>query len=160
MYALDLAMGHTLHCKTIKSETIKSYLKAAADHISEARRRTLSNTITQHPIWSDPRIDLATGKTSKLISNITDEVRCWEKMPNQREPLTVDMIQRAALQCNGATPHGIHNVMYDWSIIAIYIGPRLAEWAQHDNGKIIMNKFSNVRAFTWDDVEFRGENNR
>jgi len=36
MYALDLAMGHTLLCKTIKSETIKLYLKAAADHILEA----------------------------------------------------------------------------------------------------------------------------
>jgi len=81
-------------------------------------------------------------------------------MPNQREPLTVDMIQHAALQCNGAMPHDIHNVMYDWSIIAIYIGPRLAEWAQHNNGNIIMNKFGNVRAFIWDDVEFRGENNR
>jgi len=118
------------------------------------------NTITQHPIWSDPQIDLATDKTSKLISDITNEVCHWENMPNRQEPLTVDMIQHAALQCNGATPHDINNVMYDWSILAIYIGPHLAKWAQHDNGKIIMNKFGNVRAFTWDDVEFQGENNR
>jgi hypothetical protein len=159
MYALDLAMGHTLLCKTIKSGTIKNYLKAAADRIAEARRRMLIGAATDALQWIDPRHDITVGETAKCITVITDEVKRWENMPNRREPLTVDMIHYAALQCNKTRLFCIENVMYDWSVIGIYTGPRLTEWAQHNSG-ITMNKTGEPKAFLWGDVEFRGENDR
>lgn len=152
-------MGHTLLCKTIKSDTIKGYLKAAANYITAARK-LLPNNDTSRPLWLDPRLDMALGTTAEDISNVTNEVKRWEMMPNRREPLTVDMIQHAALDRNDSTPHDIKNAMYDWCTIGIYIGPRLTEWAQADDGRITMNNFGDPAAFMWNDIEFMGENSR
>jgi hypothetical protein len=158
-YALDLAMGHTLLCKTIKSGTIKHYVKDAADRIMEARRRTISGLPNASLQWLDPRLDITTGKTAKDISIIYDEVHRWETIPDRREPLTIDMITYSALQCNPSTPYDIHNVMYDWTVVGIYTGIRLTEWAQDDSG-IVMTPADEPKAFLWKDVEFRGTNNR
>jgi len=159
MYTIDLAMGHTLLCMSIKSETIKIYIKVAADHISESRRRALTGLPNESFQWIDPRLDITTGKLSKRITSITDEVRRWEKIANRREPVTTRMITYGALKCDPLKPFCIDNVMYDWTVIGIYTGVRLTEWAQPKSGFVKL-KTDEPKAFMWQDVEFRGVNNR
>lgn len=158
MYAVYLALGHTLHCKTIKSGTITNYLRAAASHVTQARRRmpNPSNKLQ----WQDPRIDMTTGKIDKQITAVVDEVKRWESMPERREPLTVDMILYQKLQCRADAPHSEDAVMYDWEVFGIYAGNRLTEWAQKDGTDIVLNIDELPKAFLIRDVTFFGENRR
>jgi hypothetical protein len=158
MYALDLARGNTLLCKTIKSDTISKYLLAAARKIQGYRARKHIKSLNRG-VWTDPRIDMATGKHSTRITAITKEVSRWENEPNRREPLTVDMIRHTGTKCDPSTPHSIENAMYDWFVLNIYIGCRLSEWAQSECG-MTLSKTDEPRAFMWKDIELRGENDR
>jgi len=61
------------------------------------------STITDTPTWIDPCIDLVTGKTSNLVTNITKEVKQWESMPkamratySRHDPALHPPMQRAA----------------------------------------------------------------
>jgi hypothetical protein len=161
-YAVFLALGHTLWCKTIKSATITNYLHTAANHVGDAPRRLLdmnnnnSNIIT----WQDPCIDMTTGKTDDRIASVLLEVKRWENIPDRQEPLTVDMIHYQNLQCNKNTPHSNDAVMYDWEVFGIYAGNRLSEWAQYDGKDIVENINRTVKAFTITDLKFFGENRR
>ncbi len=161
-YAAFLALGHTLWCKTIKSATIANYLRTAANHIRDARRRLLemnnsnSNIIT----WQDPRIDMRTGKTNDHIASVLSEVKRRENIPDCQEPLTIDMIHYQNLQRNKNTPHSKDAVMYDWEVFGIYAGNRLSEWAQYDGKDIVENINGTLKAFTITDLKFFGENRR
>lgn len=57
-YAVFLALGHTLLCKTIKSATIGNYLRAAANDIKAMRSRIPN--LTNNVVWADPTIRLST----------------------------------------------------------------------------------------------------
>jgi hypothetical protein len=59
-YAVFLALGHTLLCKTIKSATINNYLRAAANVIKWAHSQVPNPT--NNLWWHDPLIDMTTGK--------------------------------------------------------------------------------------------------
>jgi hypothetical protein len=159
MYAVFLALGHTLLCKTVKSSTISHYLRCAATHVKEARRR-MPNIDNNTIVWQDPRIDMATGKIDDRISAVINEVKRWENMPNRREPLTIDMISFQQLQCHDNAPHSEDAAMYDWEVFGIYAGNRLTEWAQRDGTDIVVNIDGTPKAFTIGDLEFFGENRR
>ena len=77
-YTANLASGENLLCKTIKSGTIIRYLSAAAELSIQL------NTIS-------PLLDI-TGKRSKYITDVLNEIKRWEQVPNRREPLTKSMI--------------------------------------------------------------------
>eukprot|EP00957_Ditylum_brightwellii_P173163 13182319-Ditylum_brightwellii.AAC.1 len=70
-------MRHTLLTKSIKSNTMILYLKAAA-LLCEPRRLV-------SPLVS------CCGRKSAWIKAIISKQRRWEAMPNRQEPLTVDM---------------------------------------------------------------------
>ena len=77
-YTANLASGENLLCKTIKSGTIIRYLSAAAELSIQL------NTIS-------PLLDI-TGKRSKYVTDVLNEIKRWEQVPNRREPLTKSMI--------------------------------------------------------------------
>ena len=73
-YAVDLAAGENLLCKTIKAITIKKYLAAAAE-------------LSIHFQMTNSTLNLM-GKECKFISDVLHELKRWEKMPNRRGPVT------------------------------------------------------------------------
>jgi hypothetical protein len=89
--------------------------------------------------WYDPRIDLSTGKIDEKFNQVLKEVKCWEYMPNRREPLTVDMVLYQLLQVREGQPHSEIAAMYDWCLFSLYSGNRLTEWAQKDGTQIVLN---------------------
>jgi hypothetical protein len=103
---------------------------------------------------------MTTGKRDSQISSILAEVKRWEKMPNRREPLTVDMVSYQQLQCATNEPHSEASAMYDWEVFGIYAGNRLTEWAQRDSTDIVLNIDESPKAFIISDIEFFGENRR
>lgn len=157
MYAVNLSLGHTLLCKTIKSATISGYLKVAADKVQMARQHALIGTCAEAVAWTDPRINLSTGKTAPPISTIIKELKQWEMMPARHEAITVNMIKWSALQCYSSMPCSINNIMYDWFVSGIYLGPHLTKRAQANTG-ITITKAGKPKAFTIDDVKFFGNN--
>jgi hypothetical protein len=106
----------------------------------------------------DPRIDITTSKTDQRINAILTEVKRWERMPNRREPLTIDMITYQQLQRDDATPHSEAAAIYDWEVVGIFTGNRLSEWAQRDGTNdltvVVRNIDGTSKAFIIDDVEF------
>ena len=159
-WAVDLALGNTLQCKTIKSGTIEGYLRAAADTVSQARRRAFIGTHADAITWYDPRIDLTTGKTATTISAVMKELKRWEAMPDRREPLTVNMTKWLGRQGDESTPYSLAASLGDWSVIGMYVGPRLTEWAQDDSGSITLTRAKEPKAFCIGDIEYFAKNCR
>jgi hypothetical protein len=60
-YAVVIALGHTLLCKTIKSATINNYLRAAANVVKQTCSQVPNPTNNLR--WHDPLLDMTTGKT-------------------------------------------------------------------------------------------------
>jgi hypothetical protein len=80
MYALHLGTGSTLLCHTIKSDTIKKYVNAAASFLA-----------LFGPFPRDLRKDNAVdAKVSRTLSAVYDEQKRWEDVPNRREPFTLE----------------------------------------------------------------------
>eukprot|EP00957_Ditylum_brightwellii_P034143 2588003-Ditylum_brightwellii.AAC.1 len=78
MYASRLAMGNTLLSQSIKSNTIRLYLKAVS-MLSEPRH--LMNSL----------VSLSGSKSSWIKAIIQEQCR-WESMPNRQDPVTVAMV--------------------------------------------------------------------
>jgi hypothetical protein len=79
LYTAHLASGRTLLCKSVKRGTIAGYIRDVA--------RFLATFTAQDP----RRTDATQTTNAACISGVLAEVRCWELVPNQRDPLTVDM---------------------------------------------------------------------
>jgi hypothetical protein len=101
---------------------------------------------------------MTTGKHDSQISSILAKVKHWEKMPNCREPLTVNMVLNQQLRCATNNPHSEASAMYDWEVFGIYAGNRLTKWAQHDSTDIVLNIDESPKAFIISHVEFFGKN--
>jgi hypothetical protein len=98
------------------------------------------------------------------ITACLKEVERWEHMKDRREPLTVDMIYFQQTLCRPSTPHSIEQALYDWEVTGIYGGFRLTEWAQKENvrrlDQIKLTIDGAPAAFTINDLQFKGDNNR
>ena len=80
-YTANLASGENLLCKTINSGTIIRYLSVAAELSIQL------NIIS-------PLLDI-TGKRLKYITDVLNEIKRWELVPNRRKPLTKSIIDYA-----------------------------------------------------------------
>jgi hypothetical protein len=164
MYVVHLGMGHTLLCKTIKSGTIRKYVKQAASKL-QARRQSYQrhhpNTILP---WFSPIRAHGDTKIAPHIESCIKEIHRWESMQDRREPLTTDMIHWHKLQCLPSAPHSVANALFDWQVCGIYAGFRLSEWAQEDHvrhrDRIKLTIEGTPTAFIIDDLQFFGENRR
>ncbi|MGH3055005.1 MAG: hypothetical protein ACRDL7_08525, partial [Gaiellaceae bacterium] len=114
-YTVSLGNEETLSCKVIKTTTIKKYLQAAASWA----------TAQQH---LDPRKTF-TGTTAQIITKVLREQQRWERMPNRREPLTVEMLDNIHSQAS-IDLDCLANAMADWASVGFLAGLRKCEWAQ------------------------------
>ena len=152
-YTANLASGENLLCKTIKAGTITRYLSAAAE-------------LSLHANTMSPLLDI-TGKRSKYISDVINEIKRWEVMPNRREPLTKPIIKYIIQKGKSLASKSADNIylaLSDWLILGLQSGFRRKEWAQDKNH---LTKYNDVQrnvdntpsAFILDDFEFRGSSN-
>ena len=121
-YTANLASGENLLCKTIKSGTITRYLSAAAE-------------LSLHANTMSPLLDI-TGKRSKYIADVINEIKRWEVMPNRREPLTKPIIKYIIQKGKSLASKSADNIylaLSDWLILGLQSGFRRKEWAQDKN---------------------------
>ena len=122
VYAIHLSYGHTILCKSISAATIKQYVLAAASLIAQFRTDTI-----------DPRCHSATSKEfAPCLDGVFKELIRYEKVPNRREPLTMEMIeclyQRNKQACH--SPTHLFVLLYHWFVIGLALGFRRIEWCQ------------------------------
>jgi len=143
---------------TIKSGTIKEYLREASVLVQSGRKRY------ERKPYPDPRLDLSTGQTHHIIKQVTDEVKRWENMPRRRDPLTKGMILRLALLAPTALLFSLLFVLLDWFVLGLHTGFRLSEYAQKKHvsslSQVLRNLDGRPRALIQEDFEFFGPNRR
>jgi hypothetical protein len=161
-YAVFLALGHTLRCKTIMSSTIKAYLRLAATTVADGRKRFRDSNPHRQLTWIYPLRDPyeATTRWYRSITVVCDEVERWEKLTDLKEPVTIAMVHDLHQQQDALTPFGLATVIYDWTVVGMYIGTRLSEWAQQDGvtslPQVALTDDGDPIAFTIHDVAFFG----
>ena len=147
-YVAHLASGQTLLCRSIKTCTIRKYLKAASD---------LSIPFQM----MNPTVDIQ-AKESKFIKDIMHEAHRWESMPKRREPITKDMV--SFIRTKGSSlslQDNIYTVMSDWLTLGLQTGFRRIEWAQDKtylqlHHHVQHNVDGSPAAFIASDFAFRG----
>jgi hypothetical protein len=150
MYAVHLATGNTIHCRSIKAGTMEECLRAVAKFCARSNPR-------------DPRKAEQTGRSlAPQIQAIINEVKRWEDMPNRREPFTIEMLnwlvelRDSNLQLYH--PDSLLTAMIDWFTCGLFDGFRLSEWAQPNGHSALENPHLNKRddpcAFCIDDFRF------
>jgi hypothetical protein len=147
LYAVHLATGNTLWCKSIKAATILKYLRDVAKFLGR-----------YSPI--DARYANAADKTlAPCIKAVTDEVARWEKIPDRREPFTIEMFKHLDSLRHVCSPDSIIPVITDWAGCGLYGGFRLTEWAQDDSHSVIDNPLleihSHPKAFCLGDLAWK-----
>ena len=151
MCAAHLGTGSTLYCRQVKLGTIKKYVKDIASFLAlfgdeERDYRKDNGTDTCH---------------SKLLTSVYAELARWEKMPNRREPFTVEMLDewRTMITKMGAPFDSLESALLDWFEIGLFAGLRLSEWAQDGASANIdrpkLDIFGDSKAFCLNDVRVR-----
>jgi hypothetical protein len=115
MYAMHLATGSTLLCKAIKCGTIKEYVKAAASIMG-----LLGKEI-------DYRRENPTDKAfCPSLQAVYNELQRWERVPNRREPFTLEMLADVQSQAQACTltdgPDSLLPVLADWFEVGLFSG--------------------------------------
>eukprot|EP00957_Ditylum_brightwellii_P128897 9832140-Ditylum_brightwellii.AAC.1 len=103
MYASHLPMGNTLLSQSIKSDTIRLYLKVAA-MLSVPRR------------LMNPLVSLSGSKSSCIKVVIQEQCR-WESIPNRQEPITIEMVMQVCKIANNEHEDSFIAAFRDWLII-------------------------------------------
>ena len=82
----------------------------------------------------------------------------WEKLTDLKEPVTVTMVHDLHRQQDPLTPFSLASVIYDWTVLSMYIGPHLSEWAQQDGVTTVqrIELDGDPIVFTIHDVAFFG----
>ena len=154
LYATHLATGSTLHCRSIKSSSIQTYLRDVAKFIGRFRD-------------IDPRDRSTADKgLATAISKVLDEVKRWETVPNRREPFTLEMQLYIAKKAE-TNPDDccIEAALANWTICNMYAGCRGIEWMQTNSTNTSLhshhkNRFGNAYAFTIEDVQCKNKTNQ
>ena len=86
------------------------------------------------------------------------EHRRWEKVPNKREPITINMIQHWHASTKDSPPDSFQSALLDWSVLGILAGFRKSEWIQdtfeyRKNSDFKRNVDSTVSAFIASDFQ-------
>ena len=133
LYAVYLAAGNNLLCKSLKSGTIATYLLNVA-----------SLAVAAHPKGRDPRkIHDTDTSFAPCIARVLKEIKRWEQMPNRQEPFTPKM-QRylfnkvaAARASPSLLVDHLEEALSDWfDLGGCYAGFRLSEWAQPSSSSL------------------------
>jgi hypothetical protein len=156
LFALHLASGHSLHCKSIRSNTIGKYLLDAADMVS--------------PICGfDPRrTESITSKNAPPIQAILTETKRWESVSDKRrEPFTPAMLTHLGYLVSQETSRSTNDellaTLFDFFTCGLFAGFRQSEWCQdakHHPDTPDLNKYNQTAAFTLPDITFFGIGDR
>jgi hypothetical protein len=144
------------------SSTIKAYLRLAATTVADGRKRFRDSNPHRQLTWIYPLRDPyeATTRWYRSITVVCDEVERWEKLTDLKEPVTIAMVHDLHQQQDALTPFGLATVIYDWTVVGMYIGTRLSEWAQQDGvtslPQVALTDDGDPIAFTIHDVAFFG----
>ena len=147
LYALHLASGHSLHCKTLRVSSIKNYLFDVANMITSCGGR-------------DPRYLDSNSKTfAPAIQVIYDEMARWEKVSESvREPYTPAMQTHLDYLCSLEPRNdSLLHVLRDFHLMGLYGGFRQSEWSQDSTSnpdKPDKNHQGQTQAFTLEDFSF------
>ena len=162
MFALHLASGHTLQCKSIKGGTIGDYCYAAAQLI-------LIFDQDDKGYARDPRKTPGNLIMSPAFQDVITEVKRWDGMPNRREPFTVAMYRYVAKRATEiGDPDSLWAVCANFFGAGLYGGFRLSEWAQ-PNSYPKFGSFNPIpdgplkgqaKAFTSGDIRFFNRQHR
>lgn len=150
MYAWHLGTGGSLLCRHITVKSIRTYLQKVAIFLRLFHKEML-----------DPRFQFPNDKImAKPINSILAELQRYEKVPNKREPFTLEMLDFIKHQASLADPDSLIAALADWFEIGLFGGNRLSEWAQ-DNGNSdpthpALDIFGDTRAFLLQDFRFQG----
>lgn len=123
IYAAQLAAGESLTHRQIKCDTIKGYVRAIA--FVFANQSTSGRDIRKR--------NPTDTKFCPQLEAVYTEVSRYEKMPNRREPFTLEMLHHQQ-EASGklGTPGNLSRTaaFADWSEVGLFNGQRLTEWAQ------------------------------
>lgn len=124
LYAAHLCSGEGIQLKAIRSNTVEQYLRDAAIFI-KLRAKV------------DPRFNIDGKTMADPIKDVLKEYKRWEKVPDRREPWTVEM-QKAFDEANASLAADDHKedtielAIADWTALGLSTGIRRSEWAQPD----------------------------
>ena len=147
--------GQTILRKIIKAATIEGCLKAAASWCLDLPQGEKEiSPLIQH-----------NGQKAEIIEALLTEQRRWEQMPNQREPITPEMLKDMHDEANKTLdPHNAKTVIAEWCTVGVAGGAfRLSEWAQNNDVNtrgIQTNLDETAKAFTPSDIGFLDVNHK
>lgn len=155
MYAIHLASGSTLLCRRISASTVKNYVRDVAKFFCR---------VGEHPM--DPRKTEDQTGFDPMLQSIYRELERWEKVPNRREPFTVEMLHAM----DDTKVFGVHGFFSEWAVcrdffeLGLRLGLRLTEWAQDtkpaDISSYLLNLYGDARAFCVNDFRFETTHRR
>lgn len=104
MYAIHVWLGSSLFCQQIRLATIQNYVNDAASLIAMAGKAR------------DVRKDCPTDtRICKILTDVYSEIKRYEKVPNRREPVTVEMLRYAKQLAVAANdPLSLEAALADW----------------------------------------------
>jgi hypothetical protein len=150
LYAAHLATGNNIFCRSLKAVAISGYLRDVARFLSRFS-----------PL--DARYRNTTDKTfAPCIKAVTDEIARGEKIPDRREPFTIEMWKHLSSLSSTYLPDGIFAAITDWAGCGLYGGFRNTEWAQDDSHAAFDNPILNIhgepKAFGLNDIVWKTTN--
>ena len=154
-YAVFLATGHSLRCRSIRSDTIKIYLHNAATFVSrfDAKDR-------------DARKKEGETKLCPAVAAVIGIVKRYEDMKNRREPFTLGMLHLLLSKVYFFSDDSSKAALADWFTIGLHGGYRRAEWCQEKGNEEVGQEEKSPKddsqplAFTLSDLTFLGKNKR
>jgi hypothetical protein len=144
LHAAHLATGNNLFCRSIKASTMLSYLRDVAKFLGR-----FSAVDARHRTSADSTL-------APCIKAVTDKVIRWEKIPDRREPFTIEMWKCLASLQPTSQPDGIIDAITNWAGCGLYGGFRDTEWAQDDSHAALdtpqLDIHGEAKAFRLDDI--------
>ena len=121
LYASHLCTGNTIQGKAIRTDTVKDYLRDVA-------------TFIYCQIDVDPRYEAGKNHLAPPIQKVISEYQRFEKIPNRREPWTVEMQLFLDEMVSALTYDGAEDSMdaavADFTAFGLSAGIRRSEWVQ------------------------------
>lgn len=148
MYAQHLATGSTLLCRSIKVGTVKVYLRQVIGFFMRFGRWK------RNPCFA-PTSDSYYGELKSVLAELTR----WEKVPNRREPFTLDMLASMYTEDYGYIEHSSKFAcVRDQCGAGTFDGRRKTEFCQEagqsDPSFPMKDIYGDTKAFTLLDVKW------
>ena len=101
-----------------------------------------------------------TNQWYRSIQVVCNEVERWEWLTDLKEPVTVAMVHDLHQQQDTLALFSLAAAIYNWTVVSMYIGTRLSEWAQHDGitsiWQVALTNNGDPITFTIHDIAFSG----